>query len=290
MALLIFSAKLLPWDLRLREVSVALRGLCAKPHDILMMGFKLPVWYEWSISRGERNKWMHLTSRIGPKAAGGKSGKGGKDPLQANDSWAGQQIPPAKAAGRSEPSGTHDCFDGTRSALNAMSCEQDASEAASRAEVLESTPAHMQHRLLSTLMQSEWSVLIKLEHELDAGGRHCAGSQGETGRGADLLAQRFKAVELSLHDGDWSRATHPELLPPNERHLTSREEKTLVAKELRDELRVKRFLQRQRGTPIRSPQRSVRRERGAERERSRDGKGDKEKDRKKGDGKRRGRK
>ena len=51
-----------------------------------------------------------------------------------------------------------------------MSYEQDASEAALRAEVLESIPAHMQHRLLSTLIQSEWSVLIKLEHELDAQG------------------------------------------------------------------------------------------------------------------------
>ena len=30
---------------------------------------------------------------------------------------------------------------------------------------------------------------------------------GETGRAADLFAQRFKAVKLSLHDGDWSRAT-----------------------------------------------------------------------------------
>ena len=51
-----------------------------------------------------------------------------------------------------------------------MSYEQDASEATSRAEVLESIPAHMQHRLLSTLIQSEWSVPIKLEHELDAPG------------------------------------------------------------------------------------------------------------------------
>ena len=97
-------------------------------------------------------------------------GKGGEDPLQANDPRAGQQIPPAKAAGRSEPSGTHDYFDGMRSALNATSYEQDASEAALRAEVLESIPAHMQHRLLSALIQSERSVPIKLEHELDASG------------------------------------------------------------------------------------------------------------------------
>ena len=124
---------------------------------------------------------------------------------------------------------------------------------------------------------------------------------GETGRAADLLAQRFKAVELSLHDGDWSRATHLELLPPSGRHLTSREEETLVAKELRDEMRVKRYFQRA-GPAARARAKgedaaaghhrngSVRRERGAERERSRDGKRDKEKDQKKGGGKRRGRK
>ena len=117
--------------------------------------------------------------------------------------------------------------------------------------------------------------------------------------------QRFKAVNLSLHDGDWSRATDPvELLPPSGRHFTSREEETLVAKELRDEIRVKRYQGcgtssqspgkgRGRGSGAPRPEArngSVRRERGAVRERSRDGKRDKEKDQKKGDGKRRGRK
>ena len=67
---------------------------------------------------------------------------------------------------------------------------------------------------------------------------------GETGSAADLLAQRFKAVALSLYDGDWSRATHLELLPTSGRHWTSREEETLVVKELRDEMRVKRHLQK----------------------------------------------
>ena len=130
-------------------------------------------------------------------------------------------------------------------------------------------------------------------------------SAGERERAAELLAQRFKAVELSLHDGDRSRATHLELLPPSGRHLTSREEETLVPKELRDEMRVKRCLQeggtssqgpgtgRGRGSGAPRPEArngSVQRERGAVRERSRDGKRDKEKDQKKGNRKRRGRK
>ena len=39
MAPLTFSVKLLPWDIQLRLVSVVLRGLWAKLHDIWMMDF-----------------------------------------------------------------------------------------------------------------------------------------------------------------------------------------------------------------------------------------------------------
>ena len=53
MAPLTFSVKLLPWDVQFRLGSVVLRGLWCKPHDIFLMDFRLPVWYEWSISRGE---------------------------------------------------------------------------------------------------------------------------------------------------------------------------------------------------------------------------------------------
>ena len=77
------------------------------------------------------------------------------------------------------------------------------------------------------------------------------------------------------------------MLPPSGRHLTSREEETLVAKELRDEMRVKRYLQeggtssqrpgkgRGRGSGAPRPEArnvSGRRERGAEQEWSWDGK------------------
>ena len=54
---------------------MVLRGLCAKLHDILMMGFKLPVWYEWSISRGERNEWMHLIFGSGQRLQAAKAAK-----------------------------------------------------------------------------------------------------------------------------------------------------------------------------------------------------------------------
>ena len=65
MAPLTFSVKRLPWDMQLRLVSVVLRGLWAKPHDILMMDFRCGT--------GERNNWMHSTCGNGPKAAGGKA-------------------------------------------------------------------------------------------------------------------------------------------------------------------------------------------------------------------------
>ena len=65
---------------------------------------------------------------------------------------------------------------------------------------------------------------------------------GEFGRAADLVTQRFKAVEMALHDGDWTRATHLELLPDPKRLLTSRDEEELIARELRDEMKLKRYL------------------------------------------------
>ena len=83
-----------------------------------------------------------------------------------------------------------------------------------------------------------------------------------------------------------------ELLPPSGRHLTSREEETLVAKELRDEMRIKRYLQ-EGGTSSQGPgkrrgggsgaPRPEARNGSVWRERSQDGKRDKEKDQKKGD-------
>ena len=107
---------------------------------------------------------------------------------------------------------------------------------------------------------------------------------GETGRaafGATVQSRRALATRRRLV------ATHLELLPPSGRHLTPREEETLVAKEPRDEVRVKRYLQeggtssqgpgkrRGRGSGAPRPEDrkvSVRRDPGVERERSRDGK------------------
>ena len=38
-------------------------------------------------------------------------------------------------------------------------------------------------------------------------------ASGDSSRAADVLSQRFKAIEMALHDGEWSRASHVEILP-----------------------------------------------------------------------------
>ena len=67
-------------------------------------------------------------------------------------------------------------------------------------------------------------------------------ASGDYGRAADVLSQRFKAIELALHDGEWSRASHVEILPQTGRPLLSRQEEPLVARDIREEVRIKAHL------------------------------------------------
>ena len=62
-------------------------------------------------------------------------------------------------------------------------------------------------------------------------------ASGDHGRAADVLSQRFKAIEVALHDGEWSRASHVEILPQTGRPLLSRQEEALVARDIREEVR-----------------------------------------------------
>ena len=66
-----------------------------------------------------------------------------------------------------------------------------------------------------------------------------AKASGHYGRAADVLSQRFKAIEMALHDGEWSRASHVEILPQTRRPLLSRQEEALVARDIREEVRIK---------------------------------------------------
>ena len=67
-------------------------------------------------------------------------------------------------------------------------------------------------------------------------------ASGDYGRAADVLSQRFKAIEMALHDGEWPRASHVEILPQTGRPLLSRQEEALVARDIREEVRIKAHL------------------------------------------------
>ena len=54
--------------------------------------------------------------------------------------------------------------------------------------------------------------------------------EGDSMRTADLLIQRFKALETSVSDGSWSLARHLELIPEEGVGLTSPAERDLIAK------------------------------------------------------------
>ena len=65
---------------------------------------------------------------------------------------------------------------------------------------------------------------------------------GQFGRAADVATQRYKAVEMAMQDGDWKRVSHLELLPDAKRLLTERDEQELITRELRHEMRLRKFL------------------------------------------------
>ena len=56
---------------------------------------------------------------------------------------------------------------------------------------------------------------------------------------ADLLMQRFKAVEASVIDGDWTSARHLELLPRSGVGLTSMKEKHAAVRAELDEVKLR---------------------------------------------------
>ena len=67
-------------------------------------------------------------------------------------------------------------------------------------------------------------------------------ASGDYVRAADVLSQRFKAIEMVLHDGEWSRASHVEILPQTGRPFLSRQEEALVARDIREEVRINAHL------------------------------------------------
>ena len=59
------------------------------------------------------------------------------------------------------------------------------------------------------------------------------------GRGADLLAQRIKAIEKATAENHWNAAQFLELLPPENSTLLEKDEELYLAKEYLTELKLK---------------------------------------------------
>lgn len=61
-------------------------------------------------------------------------------------------------------------------------------------------------------------------------------------RAADVMGQRFKALELSLSDQGWHRGQHVELIPSEGATLIDKDEALMAAKEQATEVRMKQSL------------------------------------------------
>ena len=70
---------------------------------------------------------------------------------------------------------------------------------------------------------------------------------GELERCADLVAQRLKALELTIHDQGWSRAQFLELIPLETAGLADAEEQRMASKEQLMEAKMRKWLMGQRG-------------------------------------------
>eukprot|EP00438_Fugacium_kawagutii_P012792 Skav211672 [mRNA] locus=scaffold216:125247:126899:+ [translate_table: standard] len=67
-------------------------------------------------------------------------------------------------------------------------------------------------------------------------------AQGRQDKAADVLAQRYKALEVSLADQSWSRAQHLELIQAEGAVLTEHDELVMATKEQKEEIRMKNMV------------------------------------------------
>ena len=61
---------------------------------------------------------------------------------------------------------------------------------------------------------------------------------GDLERAGDILAQRFKALEVSTAPGGWNMGRHYEIIPPESVGLTSESERALAVRRELDRLRL----------------------------------------------------
>eukprot|EP00973_Karenia_brevis_P030564 4215763-Karenia_brevis.AAC.1 len=62
---------------------------------------------------------------------------------------------------------------------------------------------------------------------------------GKVAQTADLLVQRFKAVEAAHQDGNWNRAKHLELIPDAAVSAMTTKEREEIAKREKEELKLR---------------------------------------------------
>ena len=74
--------------------------------------------------------------------------------------------------------------------------------------------------------------------------------QGRTAAVADILAQRFKAIQVAVGDGSWSAAKWLELIPPRDQPLALRnEEEEMIRSIQHGELKLEELASRLRQKP-----------------------------------------
>ena len=109
-------------------------------------------------------------------------------------------------------------------------------------------PAAVQYYLTVLYPQNKDKMTLRLQRELrtlSQGLDYLAAGDHE--RCADLLAQRLKALELTIHDQGWGRAQFLELIPLETAGLADTEEQRMASKEQLLEAKMRKWLPNQKG-------------------------------------------
>ena len=109
-------------------------------------------------------------------------------------------------------------------------------------------PAAVQYYLTVLYPQHKEKMTLRLQRELKtlAQGLDFL-SMGEVERCADLISQRLKALEMTVHDQNWARAQYLELIPLETAGLADTEEQRMATKEQVLEAKMRKALSAPKG-------------------------------------------
>ena len=109
-------------------------------------------------------------------------------------------------------------------------------------------PAAVQYYLTVLYPQHKEKMNLRLQRELRTLSQSLDYlSLGDIERCADLISQRLKALEMTIHDQNWSRAQFLELIPLESAGLADTEEQRMATKEQVLEAKMKKALNVPRG-------------------------------------------